>query len=382
MKKVITLVAAGLLVLGSMSAQTLINSWGFEPNTTVGPVGGTYSVYNGAGASETDKTDGLNARTGVGYGQINIPSVPAQAWDNQLVWEGLPIEAAKPYRFEIWVKATGGTAPAANFTCGTYSYGDLIGATQKYGTPVGTEWQRVNIMLWLDAAGVAALPLNGTVAGQIRFPMHFGVAIGTYYLDDYSFTQSAIAYADAVNNKITLSYGFDVDEVNPGTFSQAAFGVTVGGTAVAITSSRLINQGSDIAPNYLVEFTLARNILKDEVVKLSCDGPNSGLLYSGTTSPITPNLSVLSFNETINNFSTLTAGLNDVNAESLQFISDKNTLTVKAENVQAIKIYSISGKCVEQTALSKVVNISALPAGAYIVKATFDNSVSIAKFVK
>lgn len=374
MKKVITLVAAILMLAGNANSQVVLGSYGWEE-------GQSFDLYapTGAGYTYTVKSDAAGAKSGSGYAECAVSALPANMWDLQVVPGGLIVEAAKPYRFEIWAKATG-VAPVVNFTCGTYAYSDVPGIS-KYGVAVGTEWTRINLMIWLTADQVAAIPLNNGVAGQIRFPMHIGNAVGTYYFDDFSFTQTALAYGIVKDNKVTLNFGWEIG-LTADAINAAAFGVKSGANAVDITGASLVDIGTADAPMNVVELTLARNIAAGEVISVSCNGQTSNIEYSGTISPLSENFMVLDFNETIKNMSTGGTGFNQVSYESLKFTSDNSTLKINEGNAEFIKVFNLAGKCVAESALRNDVSVSELSKGVYVVKAFLNGTIQTAKFIK
>lgn len=374
MKKVITSVFALLLVLGGLSAQVSLGTHGWE-------AGQGFDLYTpeGAGYTYTVKSDATKAHSGSGYAECVVSALPANMWDLQIVPGGLVVEPNKPYRFEVWTKATG-TAPTANFTCGHYSYSDIPGIS-KYGVKVGTEWQRVNLMLWLTPTEVAAIPVDGGVSGKIRFPIHVGAATGTYLFDDFSFTQSALAYGEVVGNKVTLNFGWEIG-LTDAAITSSAFTVKSGENTVAITAADLVNIGTEEAPINIVQLTLARSIAANEVIKVACDGANSGIEYAGSISPITDNFMVLSFNETIKNMSSTGTGIQHVNASDLKMRIVGSNLHIERENVNSISVFNLDGKVLAQSTAVNSVSIDRLSKGSYIVKVVLADNVFTSKFIK
>lgn len=377
MKKINTLIAVLITVFSmSINAQDTVGYWGFENETTWGPHG---SVWNNEGKTwvrEIIVDDADNAYSGNAYFKAVVGEAPENHWDNQAVYQEIPIKDKTSYRFQMRMRADAesGFEPSINMTCGTYNGWKEI--TAKYSTVIGDEWDKYVMMVWVDnTEDLDLIDENGRYQDTIRFPMSYPVP-GTYFVDDVAILKSTIAGITFNANILAVDYGYAIDYIP--SVSPSAYTITVNGETIAATSAGmyLTDGGTNLEPKIYMELSSA--IPNDAVVTVAYDGGEE--LYYSSVSPTEDFLAAEFTNEAAeyNAYLEIPAVGILSNAAKATFevypnpAFNKVTIENK-EIVSSISIYNVTGKLIKSIVPSSLVtsvDISELTKGVYMIQVT------------
>lgn len=376
MKK-ITLITAAFCMAIAVNAQNIPPfEYGFEQGETLN------SWKSGSLVTEL-ATPG---HTGDSCLKVTVADVAGQdGWALQWVTEGVVVEQAC-YRYTIWTKSEnlmGKDKESAdkecqlNITAGNYKYQDR---GSKYNVIQNLEWTKTTIMMDLtpiEQFGTFADTTTGTnwqewlteagVKFAGRFPTHFAVVSGTYYIDDIKCIKSNLADAYTKDaNTIVLDFGFKLEETDG--INAAAFMVSInGGEATAATAASLDTSLT------ICTLTTGTAIKKDDKIVVTVPTPaDAGVLYAGDgpSSNIAEGYIAALNEEVVNN---ITTGVNE-NAAAVEFNLFPNPATTyfevgSAHQIANVSVYDLTGKLVVSSVNSRV-DISSLNSGVYMVQVT------------
>ncbi|MFO7657735.1 MAG: T9SS type A sorting domain-containing protein [Bacteroidales bacterium] len=382
-RKISTLLLMSFMLIISLTlrAQTkLITSYGWEPAET-SPHWWTGNATTG---TLTVVNEPSNARTGNGALKFVVATKPANAWDNQVGFDNMPVDSNSIYRFSVWAKGelpagTTGTYANINVTGGVYQTWAGIGQ-QKYGVGLTDTYQKFTIMV--SIADASLLPANGTTNNVIRYPIHFG-EVGTYYLDDMVFTKSHLSSAVIDGDSLTLDFGWILDSTS--FFNNTSvLTVKVGPLATAVTNP--VTAYKVVPKTGILQVKLTNSVNPGDSVKVSYSNSNNDLAYDGANNGNTEPTSFSSFvNEVVENVTT-TTGMKEVFAARARVYPNPVTDYVQLQctyEVKSVEIISASGRIVKSyNTNEKVFNLSDLNRGLYLLKITHSAGVDVLKIMK
>lgn len=399
MRKISTLMMLLLtLVAFNVVAQDTVAYYGYEAGTSVAPHGSLWTNTGKTYVTETVTGDSEGAYRGSGYFKAVVDHTPPNVWDNQSVFQEMPVEDSTCYRFCLRAKATAAwsdTTPILNITSGRYNgWADM---NTRYGVEIAEEWTYYALMLYIgNTAELSLENSDGRYDDTVRFPIHFP-APGTYYLDEVALLKSTIAGSFYNGNLVKVDFGWSLDSDT--TLDASKFSVSVGGSSVAVTKAGRYKY-ADSDTSYwesAVLLTLESSISQVSGTTVTVDFSGDDDMYYLSDGPITDDDGhVASFSGEVAYYdagvvdNTLTSIKNKTAGLAFDIFPNpaQSELTVTAEcNIASVEIYDISGKQVQTTNVKGTnsinLDVADLHSGIYLVRVTDVNgNVAAKKLVK
>jgi len=420
MKKIFFLLANSLILSTTITAQSKVFSYGFEPNeakvqTTL--IGGietqqkqyfNFRDFDPADVVDTLKQDASLARTGTGCLYVQNTLVKKDAWLRAVKLRNLNFKEHTSYRFTLWIKAdslftldSGVTNSVTNINMAPmigvdYTDQAILAGDQKaaYGGwksgYSSNKWVKKTIMFcYQDYASMQAWwVINKPSWAGSTLPQNFFMLFniftpGNYAIDDLAMYESTIGGVQYNKTKLTVDFGYNINVAGLGIngisvksidYPKTAFVVKANGTPVEI-------QSVTVSADQKVTITLATELSPTAAVTVDFTNPTSGafiLSYSDVKHPYSydpaDTYKVNNFTgEVAENYSTtVTTELKNVQDIKVNVFANNGKLFVSSalnENLH-VEIYNVAGTILLKQDISgnSVLNIENLSKGIYMVR--------------